>query len=304
MSTLIRISRRALALCATAAIVATSAAIARADGITGANCDPSKSQCTVTAVGPGGHAPGGSGNGAASNGGVSDPNASTIVPGVPDRCLAVWTPPPGALPAQYSSLDVNPADGVWYTSTCPQYGNGPGIPSYFQGIAPGAGIPAVPLAVVAQQAEKQLNLPAPVIESSPGGGAPQTVQLPTWAWLPAAQWAPLSATASVPGESATATATPISVTWSWGDGTSTVCKGAGTAYVKGVSDPAAPSPDCGHTYRQTSANQPGQQVAVTATIAWNVAWNGGGRTGVFPGLTTTATARWIVRQIQSLIVNP
>ncbi|MGH3493293.1 MAG: hypothetical protein ACRDQ1_08655 [Sciscionella sp.] len=157
--------------------------------------------------------------------------------------------------------------------------------------------------VLAVRALSKLALPKPVIDSSPGGTAPQTVQLPTWTWQPTEQWARRSASASVPGESVTATATPVSVTWSWGDGTSTVCQGPGTPYVKGVSDPSAPSPNCGHTYHQTSANAPGQQFPVTATIAWSVAWSGGGQSGTFPNLTTTATVHWSVRQIQSLIVN-
>jgi hypothetical protein len=165
------------------------------------------------------------------------------------------------------------------------------------------GAPALPdPRVLAAQALSKITLPAPVIESSPGG-APQTVQLPTWTWLPSSQWAALSATASVPGESVTATATPITVTWSWGDGTSGVCHGPGTPYVMGLSDPAAASPDCGHTYHQTSATAPNQQFPVTATLAWTVTWNGGGTSGTFPNLTTAATTHWTVRQIQSLIVN-
>lgn len=167
------------------------------------------------------------------------------------------------------------------------------------------GAPALPdPRVLAAQALSKLTLPTPVIQSSPGNGVPQTVELPTWAWLPRNQWASLSATASVPGESVTATATPLSVTWSWGDTTSTVCHGPGTAFVKGVSEPASASPDCGHTYRQTSARASNQQFAVTAVLAWSVVWSGGGQAGIFPNLTTTATAHWTVRQIQSLIVNP
>ncbi|MBS2966538.1 hypothetical protein KGA66_26095 [Actinocrinis puniceicyclus] len=156
---------------------------------------------------------------------------------------------------------------------------------------------------LASQAVSKLTMPRPEIESSPGAGVPQTVELPTWVWLPQKQWAPLSATASVPGEFVTATATPVSVTWSWGDGTSTVCHGPGAPYVKGVSDPGSASPDCGHTYHLTSANAPNQQFPVTATLTWAVSWSGGGQSGTFPDLTTTASAHWTVRQIESLIIN-
>jgi hypothetical protein len=43
-----------------------------------------------------------------------------------------------------------------------------------------------------------------------------------------------------------------------GDGSQVVCRGPGTPYSGG--DPARPSPDCGHTYQQSSARQPGLRV--------------------------------------------
>jgi hypothetical protein len=111
----------------------------------------------------------------------------------------------------------------------------------------GAGPPALPdPAVLAALARQTLGLPSPVIRSSPAQDALQLVNLPTWLWINPAEWVPESKTATVPGESVTATATPVSVTWHPGDGSTVTCRGAGTPYARAV-NPAAASPDCGHT---------------------------------------------------------
>ncbi len=291
-------ARTALSIAATlAAVMMFAAAPARAHGQGGvsASCSSSPASCSVTAQDPGGLGAG------AAPGGTQVQGAGSASGGPPPLVTCTDTPfmvTPQNADVLHAAQPSGP--GHWVMRTC----SGPVlVPTRILTWIPN-GAPAVPdPRVLAAQAVSKLTLPTPAIESSPGGGAPQTVQLPTWAWLPQAQWSQRSATASVPGESVTATATPISVTWAWGDGSSTVCHGPGTPYVKGVSDPAAASPDCGHTYHQTSAGQPGEQVAVTATLAWNVAWNGGGQNGVFSGLTTQTTAHWTVRQIESLIVN-
>jgi hypothetical protein len=138
-------------------------------------------------------------------------------------------------------------------------------------------------------------LPAPTIAANPVGD--QLVNLPTWLWLSA--WQPVSATASVPGVSVTAVAMPTSVSWSMGDGAVVTCAGSGTPFRPG-GDPRAPSPDCGHTYRISSANQPGQAFPVTATVHWTVTWSGAGQSGTFPDLTTTGNAAFRVAESQAL----
>ena len=294
-----RIRRARLALCLAGAALAVATVLApsaTADGYGGvtASCVATPAACTVSAHSPGTQGSGNIGSAARTGSGQT---ASSPPPAV------TCTDAPFAITPQNAAVmqaAQPPGAGHWVDRTC----GGPVlIPVRILTWIPN-GAPALPdPRVLAAQALSTLTLPTPVIESSPGGGAPQTVELPTWVWLPKNQWAPLSASASVPGESVTATATPLSVTWSWGDGSTTVCRDPGTPYVKGVSDPAAASPDCGHIYRHVSAGEPGEQFPVTATLAWRVAWNGGGQSGVFPNLTTTATAHWTVRQIQSLIVN-
>ena len=43
---------------------------------------------------------------------------------------------------------------------------------------------------------------------------------------------------------------------------------------------------------------------VTATITWNVTWAGGGATGTFAGLATTAAVPMPVAQSQAIVTGP
>ena len=156
--------------------------------------------------------------------------------------------------------------------------------------------------VVAQQAASQLNLDSPLIGTSPPAGSEQLVRLPTWLWVDPAGWQSQHATASVPGVSVTANAAPTSVTWTLGDGTTLTCRGPGTAFPAGV-DPTAASPDCGHTYTNTSAGQPGGTFTVTATVTWAITWAGGGQAGTLPALQTQATTTLRVVQSRAVIVG-
>jgi hypothetical protein len=169
------------------------------------------------------------------------------------------------------------------------------------GPAAGAGPPAPPdPAVLAALARQTLGLPSPVIRSSPAQATLQLTNLPTWLWINPAEWVPESKTATVPGESVTATATPVSVTWHPGDGTTVTCQGAGIPYAS-ADNPAAASPDCGHTYTSSSAGQPGGAFQATATITWDVTWQGaGGAGGALPPLFTTAVAAFRVAESQAL----
>ena len=159
--------------------------------------------------------------------------------------------------------------------------------------------PSLTPAQVAQIARKQLRLPAPSVASSPSGT--QLVHLPTWLWL-SEGWAASDATASVPGVSVTAAAKPTSATWSMGDGSIVTCAGAGTPFRPG-GDPKASSPDCGYTYRTSSAGQAGQAFPVAVTVHWTVTWAGAGQSGTFPNLTTTGTAALRVAESHALNNN-
>ncbi|TVT52028.1 hypothetical protein FNH05_13680 [Amycolatopsis rhizosphaerae] len=189
--------------------------------------------------------------------------------------------------------------GSWYMWTCA----GPGLTDglFRPPVWIADGQPAQPPTPVelAARARAQLRLPNPALAANPAGE--QLVNLPTWLWL-SSGWGSVSATASVPGVSVTATATPVSVTWSMGDGNTVTCQGAGTAFRPGT-EPKAPSPDCGHTYRTSSAGQTGQAFPVTATVHWTVTWSGAGQSGTFPDMTTTGNSTFRVAEARALNIG-
>jgi len=166
---------------------------------------------------------------------------------------------------------------------------------------PVGGAPALPApGVLAQLAVKTLQLPDPVIRSSPAPGALQLTWLPVWLWVAANVWQPQSKTAEVPGEAVMATATPVQAAWSMGDGTTVTCKGPGTAYAAG-DNPSGASPTCGYTYDQSSAGQPDGAYKVTVTITWDIAWaSPGGAGGALAPLQTVAAAEFRVAESQAL----
>ena len=164
--------------------------------------------------------------------------------------------------------------------------------------APAGGLPSA--GTLAQLARRSLILPPPAIASSPPPGVPQLVDLPVWLWVNPAIWAPRSATAAVPGERVTVTAAPVAVTWRMGDGSVVVCHGPGTPYTSRYRA-ASPSPDCGHTYRRSSAGQAGGAYHVTAAITWNITWQAAGGTGgALPPLFSTAAAAFRVAESQAV----
>lgn len=148
-------------------------------------------------------------------------------------------------------------------------------------------------------ATRQLRLPTPEISVNPVGA--QLVNVPTWLWL-SAGWAPVSVQFTVPGVSMSATATPKLASWSMGEGTTENCIGPGTPFRPGL-DANSPSPDCGHLYRVSSANQPGQVFVVTVTVHWTITWSGAGRTGTYPDMTTTSSTFLEVAEAQALVTG-
>lgn len=205
-----------------------------------------------------------------------------------------------AIPALYRP-QAQPQDdsGAWYVYRC----TGPGVrdslyrpPVWIPDDRPGTASAPSP-AELARQARSQLRLPTPAIYTDPAGD--QLVHLPTWLWLDRTTWTTVSATASVPRVSVTATARPSSVTWSMGDGHTVRCSGPGTPYPADT-DPQRESPDCGHTYRTSSAAQPDEKYSVIATVHWTVTWSGAGQSGELDDLTTRSTTVMRVAESQAL----
>jgi hypothetical protein len=226
------------------------------------------------------------GQGGGSGGGRSCTYQKANVPGNPQSELV--NPPPPPTPGQ---------QGSWYLYDCSATGN-----LFATGViwVPD-GQPAVAPAVLAKEAYRWLPAPPPAIRTSPRATVDQVVNVPTWLWVDPASWGTRTATASVPNESATVTATPVRVTWRMGDGSRVVCAGPGTPYTAG--DPARPSPDCGHTYRRSSAGQGGLRYLVSATTSWRISWVASGvvaASGTLAPLERTATTSLRVAEAQTV----
>jgi hypothetical protein len=201
------------------------------------------------------------------------------------------------LPTTGATPDMLGRKGQWYFFTCT------GSADLLMGnlFAP-ANQPAVAPATLARTASRYLPLPPPEIHVNPPADHDQLVNLASWLWADPATWGARSATASVPNESATVTAVPVSVTWTMGDGGRVVCRGPGVPYdVR--RGPAGQHTGCSYTYRRSSAGQPGERYAVTATTTWQLTWTATGVTaasGTLPPLLRTSQTSLRVAEAQAI----
>ena len=279
--------------------------IALADGASGGTqCITGSDSCTVNVDGPGSSStasPGSGNQGSGSKGGgQSEPSpspspTSTVI--VPAACTYTadlkYVPPAGT--------DTHAGQkGAWYTLSCPDaLKGGLGFTStnsevWLTNPPPTTTSPTAQQ--LAAQATAELKLSDPGIGSSPVTGSPELVGVPVWVWASSSSWSAKSATASAAGVSVTATATPVSATWSFGDGSSITCDGPGTVYSPSEGADTA-SPTCGHTYTQVGS------FTLTVTVTWKVTWAGAGQTGVFNGLTTTASEPVTVEQSNAVVTG-
>jgi len=279
------------------ALVAGQSSAAWADGFDPVNCvqEPTNPQCIVEVGTPGGSSGGGGGPGCYLSSGEQVP-CYIEGKGWYDGDWCWWQPATGDVLADLIERLGEPRPPeAWFAGSCGGPGNWNPSPMYaLYDLNPF-------VEVLAAQAVRHLQLPAPQIRLNPSSSAPQVTFVPTWLWIDPVVWEPRSATASAGGLSVTATGVPVSVTWSTGDGGQVVC-GPGTPWVSGM-DPAAPSPDCGHTYTTASRDAPGGRFTVTATITWQVTWTGAGASGTEPALTSTASVAVLVVESSALTIN-
>lgn len=202
-------------------------------------------------------------------------------------------------PSTVEALGGQPSGpGAWYLRMCPSGNGKDGV--YSSDVVWERSAPAISPEVVAHQAVSQLRLPAVSIVVSPSGE--QLVNLPTWLALESGSWARQSATAAVPGVKVTATATPLKAVWDMGNGDRVMCQGPGTVWQAGM-DPTAKSPDCGYTYRRSSAGAPGGEFTIRVWISWGVSWQGAGRSGTVPNLATAGDRPVRVAESQALVTG-
>ncbi|GAA2110258.1 hypothetical protein [Streptomyces synnematoformans] len=160
----------------------------------------------------------------------------------------------------------------------------------------------VPVETVVQRAVERLELPEPVIRTSPDEDLAQVVHVPTWLWVEHSTWGPVSTSAAVEGVKVRATARPRWAVWSMGEGGRVVCRGPGTPYSE-VYSPRASSPDCGYTYRRASVSGPDRAYTVSVRVTWDVHWQGAGEAGVVPGLVMGSRRDLVVDEVQSVVVR-
>jgi enoyl reductase len=151
----------------------------------------------------------------------------------------------------------------------------------------------------------EIRVPGTKVTLAPA--AATKVNLPTWAWLDAADFKPVSVTASVPviGITATATARPMALRIEPGTKdavtypASGVCEinndRIGEPYAKGKADQ---TPPCGVRYLRSSGNG---TYPLQATVTWKIDWTGsGGAGGDLPDGTFGATQDVVVQEIQAV----
>ena len=142
--------------------------------------------------------------------------------------------------------------------------------------------------LVAHQALGQVDLDLPDVATSPPRGRDtMLVGVPVWFWVTEAE--PVSATAEVPGLSATLTATPVrfhgtaTPSGERGRPESFECDGPGEAWVRGVHGGRDAS-DCSITFDWNDSYQ------VDATVDWELTWEASnGESGTLPEVERTSS---------------
>ncbi|HEX4822518.1 MAG TPA: hypothetical protein VFV00_20080, partial [Acidimicrobiales bacterium] len=125
---------------------------------------------------------------------------------------------------------------------------------------------AIDPATLARRAFNELPLIYPRPRTAPPATAKQLVGIRTWLWVDPGDWHAMSASAAIPGLSASVTAQPTRTIWEMGDGSTVTCDGPGTPYDATRPD-AAQSTDCSHVYQHDGTYN------VLATIEWTVTWS-------------------------------
>ncbi len=163
------------------------------------------------------------------------------------------------------------------------------------------GDPAI-VALLRQRAEDYLVVPLPVPALKPPPNVDHLVGIPEYLAIDAAGFAPISATAAIPGVSVTVTATPVETRWTLGNGDTKTCSGAGIPWSTNVSAHA-----CTYTYQRSSTTPaaPDGTFTVTASTVWQRTWvcTPACGSGALPLLARPTSFPLTVRQAQAVITG-
>lgn len=146
--------------------------------------------------------------------------------------------------------------------------------------------------VVAALAQSGLTLALPEVSTAPPEGGIQLVGVDIWFWV--TNSAPTTATATVPGLSATVIAAPTATHLAFADGTTVDCAGGGVPYD--ASRPGAgQSTDCRHAFNDRGTQK------VDVTVDWTLTWTAtDGQAGVLPAVPRTTTLNLPIQEGQAV----
>ncbi|MFE7478568.1 ATP/GTP-binding protein, partial [Streptomyces sp. NPDC057575] len=124
---------------------------------------------------------------------------------------------------------------------------------------------------MARRAVDAMRLTGPKV-ASPRAAGRYVVGMPMWMWATrsTSSYGPTTAKATAGGVTVTATAKVSTIQWAMGDGTTVTCTGPGTPYTPDQGKTL--SPECGHRYERSAADQQDGRYKGTATATWTVTW--------------------------------
>jgi hypothetical protein len=166
---------------------------------------------------------------------------------------------------------------------------------------------------IALNAVERVPFVTPEVHTAPAEEQPTYVHLENWLWVPEGQWRTVEASVKVGGTTVTVTAEPSKIEWDMGDGHTKVCRNAGRAWAKGMTDAAKTS--CGYAYDTISVKDaagrynPAGRFGVTARFFYEVRWSctgacsaPGGPLGEYSG-PLSPVAELEVRQRQTVVTQ-
>jgi hypothetical protein len=213
----------------------------------------------------------------------------------------------GDVPLLLEDVVVNGLDPTvvyyWYTIECEHHSVGPDGEEVVEFWGWGLLIigdtePIDPL-VLRDRAASRIDPVAPTpLTSPPWDEISSVVQMPTWMWLPEAEWVVAEESETASYVTVLVQARPVDHTWRFGDGAVVVCpNGPGVAWGPGMDEQAT---YCSHTF--TKANTGGHEASVTMRWVFHW-WLNGNDMGDFGAFTRESTFTIPVSEIQAIEIS-